>query len=281
MKRGIALLLVTFSLLHLNNVYATAPYYINNNGVEMTESEYAKMREFYSENVVAQLTQEKFDELVCLELIDSGTLYQKTSYINGEVVNDEYISASEYYNAHIDNYSRASMAIETTYKKLTVSLATATNRDVMLADLTWKYLPVTRSYDVFAFMVSHFDYSSVGGSQFYNKGSNQYQISYDYTSPGYKGLSNGAGISMNLVDGADVTGYDLCLGATLHVNTTEYTQAHVFVTYQHAQSNTTRANSMAYTLNISGLGRVLYYSNTSIRNIYDGMNGIELSRSIP
>ena len=50
-----------------------------------------------------------------------------------------------------------------------------------------------------------------------------------------------------------------------------------YVTYQHATSALTLANSKSYTFSSSGLGGVLYYSNSTIRNKYDGMQGLSMN----
>ena len=50
-----------------------------------------------------------------------------------------------------------------------------------------------------------------------------------------------------------------------------------YVTYQQASSALTLANSKSYTFSSSGLGGVLYYSNSTIRNKYDGMQGLSMN----
>ena len=85
---------------------------------------------------------------------------------------------------------------------------------------------------------------------------------------------------MNLKDDTNITAFDMTLSSFLSINETGYSQAHVFTTYQHAQSSLTRDQSKSYTLSPGGLGDVLYYSNTTIRNKYDDMSGIELTTPI-
>ena len=125
------------------------------------------------------------------------------------------------------------------------------------------------------------DFYNVAGEQVYYVGNNSTSINYNTNSAGYKGMSNGAGISMNLKDDTNITSFLMTQVADMQISDYNYTTAHVFATYQHAQSSLTRAQSMSYTLQAGGLGDVLYYSNTSIRNKYDDMAGIMLSIPIP
>ena len=80
---------------------------------------------------------------------------------------------------------------------------------------------------------------------------------------------------MNLKDGTNINDYILAITAPL-TKTISNAYGRVYVSYQHAQGNLTRAESKSYTLSLSGLGNVVYYSDPIIMNTYDGMGGVSL-----
>ena len=284
-----AILACFVSCVLCGSVSAASVYYTNDLGVEMTELQYHKMLQIFSERRVKTVTQEEFDMLKDATIVDSDAIYQKTTYANGEVIKEEFITEEEYNSAptaevnmpdEIMPYSGDYKYVETTYKKLGGTLSDLGNRYNLTAALSWKRVPVCRSYDVFAYRFNHFNYSGFAGNQTYYINGNYNNISYSTSSEGYKAQSNGAGVSMNLVDGSNITGYELTVTTSLTVNTTGISQAHAYVSYQHAQHDVTRAQSMGYTLDISGLGNVILFSNSSIAGKYDDMSGIHLIASL-
>lgn len=275
-----SLLFVIAIVLMTNSVNAKNVYFTNNNNVEMTELQYLKMLELFSERKVNDLTQEEFDRYKDANIITQDVKYQETTYKNGQVISERELTKEEYdaidgTKPDAELYGSDSDHFETTYKRLAANLLDS-NGFSLVAALSWKKVPACRSYDVFAFRLNHFNYKGFSGNQVYYKGSNSTGISYDTSSEGYKAQSNGAGVSMNLKDDSDITGFELAIGTTLTINSTNYSQAHAYVSYQHAQNDLSRADSKSYTLDISGLGNVVYFSNTTIRNKYDGMSGLHL-----
>jgi hypothetical protein len=269
------------------NVNAEDVYYTNLNGVQMSEAEYNTIIKMFSEQKASILSQDEFDEYKNANIVSQDTIYQKAIYQDGELVSSKEITEEEYNNAPDETTSCDIMPLsddsgyyETTYKKLSVSLLDTTNYFKLLATLTWKKVPSCRSYDVFAFRVINMSYSSVSGVQTYIKDSGYTNISYTTDSAGYKAQSNGAGFSMNLKDDSDITGFVMTLTAVLNIKETDATYAHAYTSYQHAQATVTRAQSMSYTLDISGLGNVVLFSSTTIQNHYDDMNGIQLTTPI-
>lgn len=280
--RGVVLTCFASCIL-CGGVNASSVYYTNDLGVEMTELQYNKMLQFFSERRVKTVTQEEFDSLKDTTIVDSDAIYQKTTYENGEVIKEEIISEEEYNNAPTAEVNMPGEIVpydykyvETTYKRLSGTLTQASSGYKLVAAVSWKKIPVCRSYDVFAYRFNHFNYSGFGGNQTYYVNGNYNNIVYNTSSEGYKAQSTGAGVSMNLVDGSNITGYELTVATNLTLNTTSVSQAHAYVSYQHAQSDLTRAQSMGYTLNVSGLGNVILFSNSSIAGKYDGMGGIHL-----
>lgn len=278
LKRNLFLVLLGFVLL-ISNVSAQV-YYTNLNGVEMNEIQYAKMTQMFSERRVSSLTQEEFDKYKEAEILQSEVYYEKNTYKDGVIVNTETITEEEYNNAPEDEnictpYSDTYQEIETEYKRFATQFINYNGLEVM-AIVSWKKPPKYRSFDVFAMRFQYFNYSGFNATQDYYVGNNYDRIYYDTAAPGYKPQSTGFGVSMNLKDGTNITGYELTMEAKVTVNTTSSALAHAFVTYQHAQTNLTREQSMSYSMDVTGLGNVLYYANTTIRNSYDDMTGLHL-----
>lgn len=275
-----SLLFVIAIVFMTSSVYAKNVYFTNSNNVEMTELQYLKMLDIFSERKVNVLTQEEFDRYKDANIISQDVKYQETIYKNGQIFSERELTKEEY-DAVDENKPNVSLHnsdndhFETTYKKLSGNLLDLGGFS-LLGTLSWKKMPACRSYDVFAFRLNHFNYVGFGGSQVYFKGSTGTTISYDTTSEGYKAQSNGAGVSMNLKDDSDITGFELAITTDLYINSTDYSQAHAYISYQHAQNDLSREDSKSYTLDISGLGNVVYFSNTTIRNKYDGMSGLHL-----
>lgn len=280
MKRCGGLIVSVLCLICLTvNVEAEA-YYTNSNGVEMTESQYNKMLQIFSERKVGVLDQSEFDMLKDSEVVDTDARYEKETYINGEYISTEEITKEEY-DAAEDITSCSPYVndfVETSYKKLGGSLTKLdSSRYSVIGTLSWKKVPAYRSYDVFAYRFNHFNYSGFTGGQIYFKGNTSYKIPYYTYSEGYKALSNGAGVSMNLKDGSDITGYELTVATTVKFSSYNYSTAQAYISYQHSQANISRAESMDYTLDISGLGNVVKFNNSRIAGYHDGMDGVYLS----
>jgi hypothetical protein len=276
------------------NVNAEA-YYTNLNGVEMTEAEYYNIVAKLSETRASTLTQEQFDKFKQGTIVDRNTLYQEIVSDENGIITERYISKEEYEKAPDEgkalcqeenttsgNRTSSSGYIETTYKLLNVVLTDYGNNAFDLyGSLTWKRVPACRSYDIFAFRTNYMSYSTVNGIQTYFVGNAYTDISYNSSSAGYNYDSNGAGFSMNLKDGTSITKYEMTLYCELSINNFNYSTAHVYTTYQHAQTDLTQAQSKSYTFSAGGLGQVVYFSDTIIRNKYDDMAGVHLGTPIP
>ncbi len=281
LRNGLLLVAVGF-IFAINQVSAEA-FYTNINGVEMNELQYNKMTELFSDKKIEHLTQDEFNEYKDANIISSDVLYQKTTYKGDEIVSEEIVSEEEYKNYANGNVctplSDVDQYIQTEYKRLSAVIF-ETSKTRILGALSWTKMPKYRSYDVFAMRFQFFDYSNAYGIQDYYIGNSGGRFEYDITQPGYKGFSDGFGISMNLKDGSNITNYELTIGADLSVQSTSSAYANAFVTYQHAQRDLTREQSMSYGLSISGLGNVLYYPDVNIRNAYDDMGGLMLRKAL-
>lgn len=279
MKKIIGVLVVTvmISVCLIDNVLAQNVYYTNSNGVQMTELEYNKMLQLFSEEKVNYLSQEEFDKYKDMTILSTDSVYQKTISLDGEVISEEIISKEEYDSSSDENlpipYVGDSQYYETTYKKLTATVGDSTGL-LLISSIHWKKIPYIKSYDVYAFRVTNMSHSNLAGTQTYYHDGTADSIFYDTTAPGYKYATNGAGYSMNLVDNA--TGYDLAISSELAYNTTQYTTAHIYVSYQHAQRDVSRETSKSYTFSPSGYGNVVLFNNSTIAGYYDAMPGVHL-----
>ena len=250
------------------NVKAERAYYTNLNGVEMTEEEYDKMVHIYSDRKVTSLSQEEFDLIKDARIVSHEKLYVKVISDQDNILHEIYVTEEEYYSAPENLQICGDSIMEsdsgyfaTSYKTLSSSLLDLEVYYYLISDLSWTIMPACRSFDIYAFRTTHMSFSNVAGSQTFYIGSSHTDISYNSNSLGYKGLNNGVGISMNLEDSTDITGLDLSISAVMNISEYNYTQAHVFTTYQHAQSNISREDSMSYTLSAGGLGDVVYFNN--------------------
>lgn len=201
---------------------------------------------------------------------------------------------------------------ETTYKKLTLTLF---QTDYVypakrngVAKLVWKKLPKVTSYDIFAVRATGGSFSATG---FFGSMTNtqlipigdlcqltryqDYTTSYNYSNSAWNTTGNdisktGIGFTAKLnstpnevcftdisTTSSIITGYSsiLSFNGAASTNNGKLT---VYASYQHAQE-TVNYNSIyrAYTFSNSGLGNVIYFSNSSLRNAYDGMAGVNVT----
>lgn len=199
---------------------------------------------------------------------------------------------------------------ETTYKKLVASIiktsVTEPNRRSVISSLDWKLVPSTKSFDIYASRVTGgvIVLNSQSGQMTQERYTFDENCGYDghetttsvipYGVSGWNKASSGLGYSgvgyTAKLDSsstvcvhdygtfvAPITGYTsvLSYNATTSTGSDALT---IFVSYQHAQS-TVNFNDVynSYAFSNSGLGKVIYFGDTSIRSKYDGMAGISLT----
>ena len=139
--------------------------------------------------------------------------------------------------------------------------------------MIWLNLPSIRKYDVFASRWTNGNTAGYFYGQQHCDSNTRYSYYYLSTSPNVKSTTSGLGVTMDLHDSAK-TYIDL----EYHVTSSNSFGSTVYGTYQHARnSNITMNGSLSYSFSESGLGGVLNYSNTTIRNYYDGMQGITMN----
>ena len=154
----------------------------------------------------------------------------------------------------------------TDYKRLLVSTRKSGSNYYVNARLVWDKDPVVKKYDIFAMRWSDaVTRISLIGTQT-AKGKDE--VIYEGNDDNILYFPQAVGITMNMYD-----------NTTEHIMTMEVAfnqwPSNVYITYQHARhSNITFAQSQSYTISPSGLGGVLYFSNSTVRSYYDGMQGI-------
>lgn len=204
----------------------------------------------------------------------------------GQITNTQQEITEKEYEEYVQQQSYASCSTgneivscwETNAKKLTLSVYGDKKTHIyrFLLNNLWKTIPKVKSFDVIAFRWTSTAGGIMEGTYFGNQYYNNDSITYDYGVKNAKSTADGVGISMNIVD--DTSTY-LNLSLDVFKAFTQKTAFNLFGTYQHATSGVSLENSQSYTFKSNGLGGVLYYSNTTIRNRYDGMDGINYSFS--
>lgn len=283
------IIIIAITLFTISKVYAS-DVYVNNNSVSIPIEKYNYLLQFYPKNKIDTFTQDQYDKIknAQLKLISKEEKYfTTTNHIdkNGNtilsVTNELSKSKYEEYNSIATaSICEGDELCHETNSKLILGYIVCNDKAVsyyenecgFYIDVTWGKMPVTRSYDVFGLRWSdNFTLENYQGQQ--GGHVNSYLTSTQYSQGGTnsKTSSNGLGISMNLYDDATT----LTLNAEASGRLDIRFGFSVYMTYQHATSNLTLANSKSYSISPSGFGEVLYYSNSTIRNKYDNTQGIK------
>ena len=159
---------------------------------------------------------------------------------------------------------------ETTYKQVQLTASKIQNGLLnVYIENNWKKIPQHQSYDILGLRWSKSStINSYSGTQ--ENGSSGY-VDYPMTSNNFNVDTFGIGLSQNLVDNA--SRYNNSMMVTIACSNSMV----IYGTYQHAQGTLTLAQSKSYSISTGGLGDVLYFSNSTIRNTYDSMQGVTLS----
>ena len=265
-------------------VMASAATIINNNGIEISEEEYANFSKIYSHEYIMTMDENKHDKLLKLDYdnlkIDSVTKYIETTY-NPRLglTTEKELTEEEYENFDASNgrsryIGTGTAYYETTAKKLSLLLVGGNTYNYVILTATWKVIPTTRSFDVIGFRGYGFDFrnGSQSGDQIYVSGGVYNDITYSWNGTNINNQNNGFGISMNIVN-SNITALQLIAECDVEA-TIDHPE--LFASYQHAINNLTLAQSQNYTLGGSGLGGVFVYPY-NISQKYDGMSGLILT----
>ena len=273
-RSSVVMFLIVLLLIFPSLVFAVE--YENDYGLELTQEEYTNLRKLYTEKYIDTMSPSEYAYIESLNL-NYNTLQKTTKYIKSVTntitgtTTDYEISETEYNNLD-SGIAPAASYIETQYKQLSIIVGKISQTSAYATvDLVWKVAPSVRSYDVIGMRLSNFGIinGSQYGRQIYTASGNTSYVNYNYNGSNINNLSNGFGISMNLVD-QNITYLECTVSANL---ATYGYPATVFGSYQHATSDITLAKSKSYSLASGGLGSVFSFTN-NYGNYYDGMQGV-------
>ena len=279
--------------------------YLNEVGAIIRVSEYEVLSSIFNESTIKYLPQEsvnyyinnidnlEFDKKILLTTnkIDKNGVILETNEaiideneINMYKNNDNYVVLSDYKIYDISNqclntrsteeewrYSTEMKMIQMTYNAINYGAAYE-----IIVEVEWFDEPLIKQYDVLAVRwdesVSKSNVLDYIATQTAKDSSGDYLDSQDYFLDGtnMKRTTYGIGQSMNLFNSGHT--FEMSMRMDLESDVGDV----VYATYQHARhsSANTLAISKSYTFSNSGLGNVLYYSNSTYRNYYDGMQGV-------
>lgn len=292
MKKSIAIIILIITSIFITTKVKAETNYINEKGVSIPIEKYNYLKEFFSNKFINNLNQTKYDSIKEKEFIkeESQTIYLiYREYYNdtGDMIFSESQNLSEEeYNTYnsIQTFRTCTEDETMSYhecwatdsKKLVFSFVceSTTTTCYLAAELQWLTQPKVRSYDVFAMRwTSNFSPTTFFATQ--GAWINGLPEQTEYHPGGTNSIFTtvGLGVSMNLYnDGLWFEFYMDVEGKRTNIQTMTG-----YVTYQHAKTALTLAESKSYSFSSSGLGGVLYYSNSSIRNKYDGMQGLSMN----
>lgn len=290
-KKIIIFLMILFNSIFISNVKAINKNEIekgftNKNGVVMSEENYKKIRDAIPEEELNYIDKTMYDEIASSnKIVAYKSIYLKEERIklyNGTYLYKETeISPEEYAKSVM--YTSYNDVHNTTYKHIHLMATDKTSKFTFYIQNVWQLPPATQSFDVLAFRWSgsatRITNTENGSQDYYTSPGtvNPPTISYPSSSSNYKRFSNGIGLSQNLVGDSSSTANLYYYTNTLSVDVTCSGSVTLYGTYQHAQSDLTLNQSKSYTLSSSGLGGVLYYSDSSIRNKYDNTAGLSVT----
>ena len=249
-----------------------------NNVKAISDEDYARLREIFSEARLSIMTEEQKDELVNGNLTANTKTYATTKTLNGTYVHTEV--DEETANLIAENFNNGIIPYdathETSYKRITIidtSFNSSSDVHRVMVYTQWLVTPATKSFDVTAMRVDGgyiIDGTQDGTQTYWKDGSYDY-INYGWNGTNIRKFDHGFGISMNLVNGASY--FETDISADIKITSSN---AEAFGTYQHAVTDLTLDQSQSYTISHNGLGGVLNFTN-SVYNYYDRMTGVSIS----
>lgn len=266
-------------------------FYSNDLGLELTKTEYDYLNQYINKYTFDTISENDYNYLIqdIEKNVSTCEEYVYSTYTEDENGNiettDEILTEEEMINvANGRNVSLYFLAdrkdtVTTAMKKITMQMydVQPSAKTVSLT-FEWLSIPKCKSFDVIAFRINKpgvtlnaGNTKNVQGYQYYDGKT----ISYPYNSNNIKYLSNGLGVSMNIVDSTSkslVCTFKVTIG-------TGSDSLMVFGSYQHAVENVTLSQSQNYTLHTIGLGNVINFSDSVIKK-YDATPGLEVLGSI-
>lgn len=219
------------------------------------------------------------------EIVDTITLYSTEKEAKKVAQNDNLHILSDMQLHDISNMAMPyympeggyNATYETTSKKISLAYGEFYwgEDPSIIIDVEWYKIPMIKKYDIIATRwdksISTTNIIAFEGTQeTVDKNGNLLTANYKLGSDNQKITTTGFGQIMNIFDNA--TNW-LDLSFVLHFK--QNVGSTVYGTYQHASnSNITLSQANSYSIKSGGLGNVVYFSNTTVRNYYDGMKGV-------
>ena len=272
MKKKIFVLLSFLMILPV--VVSASENYVNYNGIEMSEEEYSNLLELgFDEEEIYYLSLEEFtnnkDLVGNLEATTTRYFAHIVRYsATGQIISESDMEITEdAYNNEVV-MPRGDGYIETTYKQMRTTISKVNSLYRYKVSLTWKQMPVTRSYDIIG--IGFDPFVLINGNLVFSQ---NYCISTSCTSSSarnnsYQG-SNGAGVSFKLPTSTSIT----TLSSYFYFNVEKYndndtiTSMLAYGDYSHATSTISSGLATLYYVNQAGI-----MLSDSIRNYYDTMS---------
>lgn len=275
MKKYIVLLVVAILFVIPISVFAKERTITNNNGMVISNSDYINLRKIYSEGYIQTMTSADYNKIMNLGIdfgnVNSVIKYIKTEYNNiDKTTTNTEVTQEEYENYNPGPPTRATV-IETNYKRIQLSLLDLNNGAAFFTFSTiWKIMPQVRSFDVIGARMAylHVVNGTQTGRQIFKLNGSYDYVQYSFNGTNINNLSNGFGISMNLLN-SNITELECSIDASLY---TSGTTSVLYASYQHATSDISLATSKSYTFQGAGLGDVFLFSN-GYGQYFDGMQG--------
>lgn len=209
-------------------------FYTNDNGVSFSEDEYSFVSKMVYDGYQSTMTIDEYNYF----------------FIN----NQNAKNGIDLYNVSSNSYESKSKILKISYNCNSECLITIT--------LTWKKMPLVRSYDIIGAYISSGNYKSF----WYTK------IVYDNISTKSTTVNeqnNGLGSSIKLPS-TQITNLNIVQSFYVSKSGT------VYASYQHAKKAINYANSNSYVISKNGMGNVFLFNN-AYGSYYDNMNGVSIN----
>ena len=281
--------------------------YITKKNVKISKTDYEKLNNYFDEKLIDNMRSEILEGIlngdaqfkeeikysITTDTIDSTGNIVNSKTINATeeeaklVANNKNIMVSsqgelvDMTNQCASTYAIHQNEHQTSSKKVRLQYVDVDDggNHLVAIDVTWYSEPLIKQYDVLAVRWNQsLPTSNITNYYAYQEAYDDEGNDIDYQEYSIDGTNTkqtkyGIGQSMNLFNNG-VT-YKLLMAFEV----IQPIDGYIYGTYQHARhsSANTLAISQAYSFSNNGLGNVLYYSNSTYRNYYDGMEGVKAS----
>lgn len=284
MKKFVNLLLVGGMVLVFNTKANATTSYVNENGVAIDNNVVEALSDVYASEKFNYVTQKEYNDLYFIyengystesKLIGSRSLMRDGEAVetySGVLTEEEYeqaINIEPYATCEVPGVVDCWM---TDYKLLTLTLSRNDSNKTYIAMIEneWLQTPKVKSNDVIAMRYNNIaTISDFYGSLKYKLNGTNKSVQYNTGHSNNQKFSWGCGITMGLV--ASGTNFDSLLIVS---GTFGNSNMNIYGSYQHATTTVSLTDAKNYTTAADGLGGVIKFNSTTIKNKYDAMEGV-------